>query len=95
MCGHKIILTSHCNTELQQCHMDLVVRKSSVVIVREQPRLKLACAQGSHRLEKYLNLEGLLEKSLEIKSALKSPGKSFKGLEKTLNSTIFCMTQHC
>ena len=29
--------------------------------------------QGSHRLEKYLNLEGLLEKSLKIKFALKSP----------------------
>ena len=27
--------------------------------------------QGSHRLEKYMNLEGFLEKSLKIKSALK------------------------
>ena len=34
--------------------------------------------QGSHRLEKYLNLVGLLEKSLKIKSALKSTGKSLK-----------------
>ena len=33
---------------------------------------------GSHRLEKYLNLEGFLEKSLKIKSALKSTGKSLK-----------------
>ena len=48
--------------------------------------------QGSHRLEKYLNLEGFLEKSLKIKSALKSTGKSLKGLEKSLNSTIFCRT---
>ena len=33
-------------------------------------------SQGSHRLEKYLNLiEGFLEKSLKIKSALKSTGK--------------------
>ena len=33
--------------------------------------------QGSHRLEKYmyLNLEGFLEESLKIKSALKSTGK--------------------
>ena len=45
--------------------------------------------QGSHRLEKYLNLEGFLEKSLKMKSALKSTGKSLKGLEKSLNSTIF------
>ena len=27
--------------------------------------------QGSHRLEKYLNLEGFFEKLLKIKSALK------------------------
>ena len=33
-------------------------------------------SQGSHRLEKYLNLEGFLEKSLKIKYALKSTGKS-------------------
>ena len=46
--------------------------------------------QGSHRLEKYLNLEGFLEKSLKIKSALKSTGKSLKSLEKSLNSSIFC-----
>ena len=51
--------------------------------------------QGSHRLEKYLNLEGLLENSLEIKSALKSTGKSLKSLEKSLNSSVFCRTQHC
>ena len=44
--------------------------------------------QGSHRLEKYLNSEGFLEKSLKIKSALKSTGKSLKSLEKSLNSTI-------
>ena len=52
-------------------------------------------AQGSHRLEKYLNLEGFLEMSLKIKSALKSIGKSLKGLEKSLNSSIFCRTLHC
>ena len=46
--------------------------------------------QGSHRLEKYLNLEGFLEKSLKIKNALKRTGKSYKGLEKSLNSSIFC-----
>ena len=37
--------------------------------------------QGSHRLEKYLNLEGFLEKSLKIQSALKSTGKSLESLE--------------
>ena len=40
----------------------------------------------------YLNLEGFLEKSLKIKSALKSTGKSLNSLEKSLNSTIFCRT---
>ena len=49
-------------------------------------------AQGSHRLEKYLIIEGFLEKYLKIKSALKSTGKSLKGLEKFLNSTILCRT---
>ena len=34
----------------------------------------------SPRLEKYLNLDGLLEKFLKIKSALKSTGKSLKSL---------------
>ena len=46
--------------------------------------------QGSHRLEKYLNLEGFLEKSLKIKYVLKSTGKSLKYFEKSLNSSIFC-----
>ena len=32
--------------------------------------------QGSHRLEKYLNMKGFLEKSLKIKYALKSTGES-------------------
>ena len=45
--------------------------------------------QGSHRLEKYLNLEGFLEKAFKIKFALKSTGKSLKSLEKSLNSSIF------
>ena len=48
--------------------------------------------QGSHRLEKYLNLESFHKKSLKIKSALKSTGKSLKSLEKSLNSTFFCRT---
>ena len=55
----------------------------------------LILVQGSHRLEKYLNSEGSLEKSLKIESALKSTGKSLKNIEKSLNSTIFCRTKHC
>ena len=52
--------------------------------------VKIFLIQGSHRLEKYLTLAGFLEKSLKIKSALKSTGKSLKGLEKSLNFSIFC-----
>ena len=43
-------------------------------------------------LEKYLKLKDFLEKSLKIKYALKSTGKSFKGLKKSLNFSIFCRT---
>ena len=43
-------------------------------------------------LEKYLNLEGFLEKFLKIKSAVKSTGKSIKGLKKSLRYPIFCRT---
>ena len=46
--------------------------------------------QGLHRLEKYLKIQGCLVKSLKIQSALKSTGKSLKGLEKSLNFTIYC-----
>ena len=45
--------------------------------------------QGSHRLEKYLNIQDCLEKSLKIKIALKRTGKRLKGLEKPLNFTIY------
>ena len=55
----------------------------------------LAWDQGLHRLEKYLNLECFLEKSLKIKSALKSTGKSLKGLENPLSFTIFFRNKHC
>ena len=51
--------------------------------------------QGSHRLEKYLNLDEFHGKSLKINCALKSNGKSLKSLEKSLNSTIFCRTKNC
>ena len=45
--------------------------------------------QGSQRLEKYLNIQDCLEKSLKIKFALKSNWKTLKGLEKSLNFTIY------
>ena len=48
--------------------------------------------QGSHRLEKYLIIEGFLEKSVKTKYALKSNGESLQGIKKSLNFTIFCRT---
>ena len=80
----------------------LFKKKSSQSMHRRVAKLRQACAgvqsgqrfcclqtqimQHSHRLEKYLNLEGSLEKSLKIKSALKSNGKSLKSLEKSLQA---------
>ena len=52
--------------------------------------------QGSHRHEKYLNIQDCLEKSLKIKLASKSIlRKTLQGLEKSLNFTIFRRVQHC
>ena len=75
---HTCILPS-----LQRC------KQEYSIIILQADLLKI---QGSHRLEKYLNLEGFLEKSLKIKHALRSTGKSLKGLENSLNSSIFCRT---
>ena len=60
-----------------------------IQILIERP---VSIQHGSHRLEKNLNLEGFLEKSLKIKYVLKSTGKSLKCLEKSLNFSIFCRT---
>ena len=46
-------------------------------------------SRASQRLEKYLNIQGCLVKSLKIQSALKSIGKSLKGLEKSLKFSIY------
>ena len=60
------------------------------VLIKVSRRQQKHEKQGLHRLEKYLNLKDFLEKSLKIKYALKSTGKSFKGLEMYLNSATFC-----
>ena len=52
-------------------------------------------SQSSHRLEKYLNIQDCLEKSLKIKFALKSTRKTLKVLEKSLNFTIYRKIQQC
>ena len=43
----------------------------------QKVHIALFVLQGSHRLEKYLNLEVFLEKSLKIKSALKYRHNNF------------------
>ena len=76
---------------LSVCHNDLLfaafgknqkVLYTNFMISEEQLKKVEILYQGSHRLEKYLNLEGFLGKSLKIKYNLKSTGKSLKGLEK-------------
>ena len=73
-----------------------MMKTMSSVKIEWHPLLTLNWTRGIHqgwqRLDKYLNLDGFLKKSLEIKSALKNTGKSLKGLEKSLNSSIFCGT---
>ena len=51
------------------------------------------CVQGLHRLD--LNKQDCLEQFLKINYALKSARKTLKGLENSLNFTIYKMIQHC
>ena len=53
--------------------ISLVIFSRRILLIEHQ--------QGSHRPEKYLKLEGFLEKSLKIKSALKNNGKHSKALK--------------
>ena len=58
------------------------------VLILLKPKSLFSLDQGSHRLQKHLNLQDCLEKSLKIIFALKSTRKTTKGLEKSLNFTI-------
>ena len=55
----------------------------------------LRISQGLHMLEKYLNIQDCLEKSLKFQFSLKSTWKTQKVLEKSLNFTIYRRIQHC
>ena len=82
-------------TSTKQGLMRLAQRHNAVTLMRLEPvalpsRVKHSTTeplhahvmeQGSHRLEKYLNFEGFLEKSLKVKSALKS---TIRNLSKAL-----------
>ena len=48
--------------------------------VLKQPQNLDPSLQDLHRLEKYVDIEGFLEKSLEVKFALKSVGNHSKAL---------------
>ena len=50
--------------------------------------------QGSHRLEKYLNIQDYLE-VLENEICLEKYLKNTKDLEKSLNFTFYRRIQHC
>ena len=71
--------------KLSSCWQKDLIRRSWCLGLSET-------SHGSHRLEKYLDMKGFLEKSLKMKYALKSTGESRWGLEKYLNFTIFCKT---
>ena len=50
--------------------MALVLKKSTILVDKHKVGGKVI--QGSHRIEKYLNIQDCLEKSLKIQFALKS-----------------------
>ena len=60
--------------------------------INPEPSFMSNIVSGFAQACKCLNLGSFLEKSLKIKSAFKSTGKSLKSLEKSLNSTIFFRT---
>ena len=69
ICICKIFILMFCIFQVKFCQCNCCMfRKSDLSTITNQ-------TQGSHRLEKYLNLEGFLKKFLKIKSALKSTWK--------------------
>ena len=67
----------------------------SSFVFKQLPSHLAIVNQDSHRLEKYLNIQDCLEKSLKINFALKSTCKTLKGLEKSLNFTFYRRIQQC
>ena len=73
--------------------IDIVLTTFQKIGKNTRGRLELLTSiVGLAQAWKVLEFRGLLEKSLKIKSALKSTGKSPQILEKSLNSTIFYRT---
>ena len=56
------------------------------------PKLGVLVVQVSHRLDKFLNIQDCIEKSLEIKFAMKSTLKRLKGLENLKSPWILPFT---
>ena len=70
----------------------------SIIKDTERPKgewSSIPYVQGSHRLEKYLNIQDCLEKSLKIKFALKVLEKHSKALKSPWIFTIYRRIQHC
>ena len=70
----------HCIFSFRLAGYEALMGVVSKVYVKKKCQILASLLQRSHRLEKYLNLECLLEKSLKIQSDVKSTGKSLKGL---------------
>ena len=62
--------------KIRNCFASMQLRITTLRKYPIEPKAYLGrCFQGFHRLEKYLNIEGFLEKSLKTKSVLKSTGE--------------------
>ena len=81
--------------EIQKTNWEVLQLLSVVKSAHLQSGACMFCLQASHRLEKYLNIQECLEKSLKIKFALKSTWKTLKDLEKSLNSINYRRIQQC
>ena len=67
----------HDRENLTLLHANITKAQTSLTSSQSDQCLWYSLSQGSHRLEKYLDLEGLLEKTLKIKSASKSTVENY------------------
>ena len=96
-CWWVVVLIRSISMRLEEYHCLHLWYGAARIWTRKRPLWKLTFYQLGYwgtawitQAWKVLNLMGFLENSLKIKFALKSTGKSCKGLEKSLNSYIFC-----
>ena len=77
------LMSSPLSKELRQKYnvRSIPIRKDDEVQVNRGRYIGITGLQGSHRLEKFLNIQDCLEKSLKIKFALKVLKKHSKALK--------------